>query len=49
MLENIISLEPMGILIVFLIFTYRLKLKIKRLRMALKLDERVETLHFGDS
>jgi hypothetical protein len=40
------SLEPMGILIIFLIFIYRLKLKAKRLKMTLTLDERVETLHF---
>jgi hypothetical protein len=32
----------MGILIIFLIFVYRLKLKVKRLKMALTLDERVE-------
>jgi transposase len=32
----------MGILIIFLIFTYRLKLKVKRLKMALTLDEREE-------
>jgi hypothetical protein len=32
----------MGILIIFLIFIYRLKLKVKRLKMALPLDERVE-------
>jgi hypothetical protein len=32
----------MGILIIFLIFIYRLKLKVKRLKMALTLDERVE-------
>jgi hypothetical protein len=31
----------MGILIVFLIFIYRLKLKVKRLIMALTLDEMV--------
>jgi hypothetical protein len=30
-------------------FIYRLKLKVKRLKLALILDERVETLHFGDS
>jgi hypothetical protein len=36
------SLEPMGILIIFLIFIYRLKLEVKRLKMALTLDERVE-------
>jgi hypothetical protein len=35
------SLEPMGILIIFLIVIYRLKLKVKRLEMALTLDERV--------
>jgi hypothetical protein len=34
----------MGILIIFLIFIYRLKLKVKRLKMALTLDERVETV-----
>jgi hypothetical protein len=32
----------MGILIMFLIFIYRLKLKVKRLKMTLTLDERVE-------
>jgi hypothetical protein len=32
----------MGILIIFLIFIYRLKLKDKRLKTALKLDEMVE-------
>jgi hypothetical protein len=32
----------MRILIIFLIFIYRLKLKVKRLKMALTLDERVE-------
>jgi hypothetical protein len=32
----------MGILIIFLIFIYRLKLKVKRLKMTLTLDERVE-------
>jgi hypothetical protein len=32
----------MGILIIFLIFIYRLKLKVKRIKMALTLDERVE-------
>jgi hypothetical protein len=42
-------LEPMGILIMFLIFIYRLKLKVKRIKMALTLDERVEILYFGDS
>jgi hypothetical protein len=36
------SLEPMGILIIFLILIYRLKLKVKRLKMAFTLDERVE-------
>jgi hypothetical protein len=40
--------EPMGNLIIFLIFIYRLKLKVKRLKMALTLDEKVETLRFGD-
>jgi hypothetical protein len=34
----------MGILIVFLTFIYRLKLKVKRPKMALTLDERVETV-----
>jgi transposase len=32
----------MGILIIFLIFIFRLKLKVKRLKTALPLDERVE-------
>jgi hypothetical protein len=32
----------MRILIIFLIFIYRLKLKFRRLKMALTLDERVE-------
>jgi hypothetical protein len=32
----------MGILNIFLIFIYRLKLNVKRLKMALILDERVE-------
>jgi transposase len=32
----------MGILIIFLIFIYRLKLKVKSLKMALKFDVRVE-------
>jgi hypothetical protein len=32
----------MAILIIFLILIYRLKLKVKRLKMALTLDERVE-------
>jgi hypothetical protein len=32
----------MRILIIFLIFIYRLKLKVKGLKMALTLDERVE-------
>jgi hypothetical protein len=32
----------MGTVIIFLIFTYRLKLNVKRLKMALTLDERVE-------
>jgi hypothetical protein len=34
----------MGILFIFLIFIYRLKLKVKGLKMALILDERVEIL-----
>jgi hypothetical protein len=38
----------MGILIIFHIFIYRLKLKVQRRKMALILDERVEILHFGD-
>jgi hypothetical protein len=37
----------MGILILFLIFIYRLKLKVKRLKMALTLDERVEIVLLG--
>jgi hypothetical protein len=41
------SLEPLGILIIFLIFIYRLKLKVKRLKMALKLDERVDIVLFS--
>jgi hypothetical protein len=32
----------MGIVIIFLIFIYRLNLKVKRLNMELTLDERVE-------
>jgi hypothetical protein len=36
------SPAPMGIVIIFLIFIYRLKLKVRRLKMALTLDERVE-------
>jgi hypothetical protein len=36
----------MGILIIFLIFIYRLKLKVKRLKMPLILDERAETFEF---
>jgi hypothetical protein len=32
----------MGILIIFFIFIYRIKLNVKRLKMALTLDERVE-------
>jgi hypothetical protein len=43
------SLEPMEILIISLIFIYRLKLKVRRLKMALTLDKSVETSHFGDS
>jgi hypothetical protein len=38
------SLEPIRIFLIFLIFIYRLKLKVKRLKMALTLDERVEIL-----
>jgi hypothetical protein len=38
------SLEAMGILIIFLICIYILKLKVKRLKMALTLDERVEVM-----
>jgi hypothetical protein len=36
------SLQPMGILIIFLIFIYRLNLEVKRLKVALRLDEKVE-------
>jgi hypothetical protein len=36
------SLEPIGILIIFLLFIYRLKLKVKMLKMALTLDEMME-------
>jgi hypothetical protein len=36
------SLEPMGILIIFLVSIYGLKLKFKKLKMALTWDERVE-------
>jgi hypothetical protein len=38
------SLEPMGIVIIFLIFICRLKLKVIRLKMAVTLDERVEVV-----
>jgi hypothetical protein len=38
------SLVPMGNLIIFI---FRLKLKFKRLKMALPLDERVEIVLFG--
>jgi hypothetical protein len=38
----------MTILIIFLIFIYRLKLKVERLKMALTLHERVEIV-LGDS
>jgi hypothetical protein len=38
----------MGIVMIFLLVIFRLKLKVKRLRMALTLDERVEIV-FGDS
>jgi hypothetical protein len=34
----------LGILFIFLIFIYRLKLKVRRLKMALTLDESVEIL-----
>jgi hypothetical protein len=37
-------LEPVGILIIFLIYIYRLKLNVKRLDMTLTLDERVEVV-----
>jgi hypothetical protein len=36
------NLDPIGIVSIFLIFIYRLKLNVKRLKMALTLDERVE-------
>jgi hypothetical protein len=39
----------MGVLIIFLIFMCRLKLKVKGLIIAIILDERVEILHFVDS
>jgi hypothetical protein len=38
------SLEPTGILIIFLICIYRLKLKIKRLETALTFYRKVETV-----
>jgi hypothetical protein len=38
----------MGSLIIFLIFIYMLKLKVKRLKMALTLDERVEIVRLSD-
>jgi hypothetical protein len=38
----------MAIFIILLIFFYRLKLKVKKLNMALTLDERVEIV-LGDS
>jgi hypothetical protein len=41
-------LESIGMLIIFLIFIYGLKLNVKRLKMALTLDERVEIV-LGDS
>jgi hypothetical protein len=41
------SLVPMGILIIFLICIYRLKLKAERLNMTLTLDERMEIV-LGD-
>jgi hypothetical protein len=37
----------MGILIIFLIFVYRLKLKVKGLKIALTLGERVEIVLFS--
>jgi hypothetical protein len=37
----------MGILIIFLIYIYWLKLKVTRLTMTLTLDERVETAFYG--
>jgi hypothetical protein len=40
--------ETNGILIVFIIFIYRLKLKFKRLKMAVTLDERVEIVLLSD-
>jgi hypothetical protein len=40
--------KKMDILIIFLIFIYRLKLKVKKLKMALTFDERVEIV-LGDS
>jgi hypothetical protein len=38
----------MGILIVFLVFIYRFKLTIKRLKLALALDEMVEIVLLND-
>jgi hypothetical protein len=38
----------MGILIIFLVFIYRLQLTIKRLKTALTLDERVEIVLLSD-
>jgi hypothetical protein len=38
----------MGISIIFLVFIYMLKLKVRRLKIALKLDERVVRV-VGDS
>jgi hypothetical protein len=43
------SLEPMEILTIFLIFIYRLKLKVKSLKIALTLDERVEIVLLSGS
>jgi hypothetical protein len=37
----------MRILIIYLIFVYRLKLKVRRLKMPLALDERVEIVVLG--
>jgi uncharacterized phage-like protein YoqJ len=38
------SLELVGILIIFVIFIYMLKSKVKRLKIVLTLDEKVEIL-----
>jgi hypothetical protein len=39
----------MGTLIIFLIFIYGLKLKVRRLKMSLTLDERVEIVLLSGS